>query len=925
MAMYNNYKETRHIRVFISSTFADMQDERDALMKKSFPLLRERAMQRNVSLTELDLRWGITLEESENGKVVEICLREIENSVPFFIGIIGNRYGWIPSEKDLGPSVRERFPQVEMYVQKKLSVTEMEMQFGVLERKEDMNAYFFINEKEQIADADEPEKLANLKKAVRGNGRYPVSSYSSPEDLSLQVEEAFTKLLDSLFPEEGSSDFQRERVSQEAYLNSLCQNYIRRQEYFDELGGWNSENGENGKNIRMAISGPIGSGKSALLANWIKEISGPGHPGSIVVYHFIGRGGCSGTVEHVLYSICCQIRRALGYESDEQEYKTGSSSRELSALLDRIAAEDGKTVIIVLDAVERLVDVDYPERMDWLQLPPANVKVVFSIHDEEGYYHHESKLLERLKKLGMRTLPMKELSRDERISMVNNYLALYSKRLQERQIEKIVSDDLFEKPLILRTLLDELINYGHFEKLDKKIETYLGKHDSEFFQVVVEGIRQDFEDASFVLSLIAASRWGLYEDEILSITGIRRIEWSRLFCALRPHLRVDGGLISFSNGFMSRAVEDCEERYCKETANPDFPEYYYPSTEEICRQKIVDCLKKEKTERAIAEVAYQLPWNEKHDYLMDIEVFMSLYNSSWSMLRSYWLGLQDRKAGQLIDYLPLIEALPEDGKGPVLYALADFATNGKMEPDAALKFSEMALPYAKDELEKARYLRAAASACMIAEGKEPEAVDYLEHALGIIEDDMLLSFYYMDLTRAYRAIGEKEKAVKMAEKAVRIREAAYGEFRPETAVSYLCLASAYKDVQRYDRALDYARNAEFIFSLYYPEDSIPIADALETKGNIYAAMTVYSLSLDSFQKSFSIRNMLFSSGDPSMAELQRRIGLVHVLLASQELEEAADLLESTLGEGHPDTVGALRTLDNLNRLISEDDAFKNIS
>ena len=60
MSFVNNFLETRHIRVFVSSTFADMQDERNALMKKTFPLLREKAAKRNVSLTELDLRWGIT-------------------------------------------------------------------------------------------------------------------------------------------------------------------------------------------------------------------------------------------------------------------------------------------------------------------------------------------------------------------------------------------------------------------------------------------------------------------------------------------------------------------------------------------------------------------------------------------------------------------------------------------------------------------------------------------------------------------------------------------------------------------------------------------------------------------------------------------------------------------------------------------------
>ena len=136
----NNLIENRIIRVFISSTFRDMQDERDELMKKTFPMLRRKAEERDVTLTELDLRWGITPEESESGKVIEICLREVENSVPFFIGIIGNRYGWIPSAGDIGKSLKERFRQVERYVERQLSVTEMEMQFGVLERPEDMHA-----------------------------------------------------------------------------------------------------------------------------------------------------------------------------------------------------------------------------------------------------------------------------------------------------------------------------------------------------------------------------------------------------------------------------------------------------------------------------------------------------------------------------------------------------------------------------------------------------------------------------------------------------------------------------------------------------------------------------------------------------------------------------------------------------------------
>lgn len=44
-------------------------------MRRTFPKLRQIASERDVFLTEVDLRWGITEEESKTGKVVDICLR----------------------------------------------------------------------------------------------------------------------------------------------------------------------------------------------------------------------------------------------------------------------------------------------------------------------------------------------------------------------------------------------------------------------------------------------------------------------------------------------------------------------------------------------------------------------------------------------------------------------------------------------------------------------------------------------------------------------------------------------------------------------------------------------------------------------------------------------------------------------------------
>ena len=80
--------ENHEMRVFLSSTFSDMDAERSSLVKL-FHKLKLEANRRNVTLSLLDLRWGVTEEESRTGKVLSVCLNEIENSHPFFIGLLG--------------------------------------------------------------------------------------------------------------------------------------------------------------------------------------------------------------------------------------------------------------------------------------------------------------------------------------------------------------------------------------------------------------------------------------------------------------------------------------------------------------------------------------------------------------------------------------------------------------------------------------------------------------------------------------------------------------------------------------------------------------------------------------------------------------------------------------------------------------------
>lgn len=79
--------------MFISSTFRDMHAERDILVQSVFPELRRRAASHCLYLQEVELRWGVTEEES--ARATELCLSEVCRS-QMMVAILGERYGLIP-------------------------------------------------------------------------------------------------------------------------------------------------------------------------------------------------------------------------------------------------------------------------------------------------------------------------------------------------------------------------------------------------------------------------------------------------------------------------------------------------------------------------------------------------------------------------------------------------------------------------------------------------------------------------------------------------------------------------------------------------------------------------------------------------------------------------------------------------------------
>jgi hypothetical protein len=92
---------TRTFRIFVSSTFSDLKEERNALQKHVFPRLRDLCTQHGCRFQAIDLRWGVGDEAGLDQQTMRICLDEVARSQkaspkPNFIVLLGDRYGWRP-------------------------------------------------------------------------------------------------------------------------------------------------------------------------------------------------------------------------------------------------------------------------------------------------------------------------------------------------------------------------------------------------------------------------------------------------------------------------------------------------------------------------------------------------------------------------------------------------------------------------------------------------------------------------------------------------------------------------------------------------------------------------------------------------------------------------------------------------------------
>jgi WD40 repeat protein len=559
------------LRVFISSTFRDMQAERDHLVRFVFPRLREELLKHRLHLIDVDLRWGVTSDQN----AVSICREVIDECHPRFMGMLGGRYGWIPEGHEQ-------------------SITADEIRYGVLERDAELwgNALFYFRDEaattcmveDAPGDFREPEgsenarKLAELKQSIVNAG-LPAFTYGARWDAiqeRLTELEAFGDHVFSYLQQNIQNDpeladrftssisvpvdeFAEEREAMETFIEDRTERYVvgSRQALLDKMTAFAAASGE--QNI-LVIEGEPGSGKSSLLGKFCQLLAT--QRSSLVITHFVGASVGSTNLRRTLRRLCHEFAAAAGNNDPLPE-----DIRELidrfSKLLGEAAAR--QRVVLVIDAINQFDATDGAHYMNWLPLIlPPKVRVICSSLEHPA--------LAALRRRGepVRIEKLELLSGADASEIIDAFLQRYSKRLSPEQIAALMAKPESRLPLYVLTALQELRTLGTYEEITARIRELPGDAKALFGWILKERLSNDpgFRDAtdqpcgmrlvSKFASYLGVSRHGLSQEELIGLIdpGDPMGNVAALLRLMRPYFMHRGELLDFFHGQLREATEE---------------------------------------------------------------------------------------------------------------------------------------------------------------------------------------------------------------------------------------------------------------------------------------------------------------------------------------------------------------------------------
>lgn len=580
--------------VFISSTFKDMQAERDALALYVLPEISQIAAAHYESVDFIDLRWGVDTSEleSEDGakKVLSVCLDEIDRSNPYMIVLLGERYGWVPERELLQNAVKDKgYPLSENCK----SVTALEIEYGALSDKGRLDCCLFYERKGLNTGSMPADKASNftpeserhkerleaLKGKIEAEIGHPIKTYTlgyDPANDYMTGVDEFCEMvladLQALFAEQWCEDNrswqERSMLSSWLYLENKAAHFSALYNLCEQMKQRISD-----KSTRILIlKGESGSGKSTIVAKLACDYRECGYD----VFPFVcGENDRSGTTVDLLQQLCFYLSQKLAdsREDSSEEVVTFTDCRRKFIRLCTEYSErfPERKLIIVLDGMELLQGIGVLG-FDWLpDVIPENISVLSCCTSD---FSVRPPL--RMQKNTV-VLQNDKLTDAEKSEIISSILSANHKQLNPVLTSEIIRHKSSSSPLFLSLIMQRLImldsrDFAQIEKLGNDmsaINDYLldiVKNSPDSLEelcrnIILEaGERIDVAMASYVLKLIAKTRRGLREKDIADVflrgqIPFSALNFSRLMKYLRPYFIMRGdGRIDFSHKIIRSAI-----------------------------------------------------------------------------------------------------------------------------------------------------------------------------------------------------------------------------------------------------------------------------------------------------------------------------------------------------------------------------------
>ncbi len=590
------YKDPyNQFRLFISSTFKDMDKERSYIVEWIFPRIKELCDERGVEFFPIDLRWGITEQEGKQGRIISACLEEVDNSRPYFIGLLGDRYGWQPSLSDLGESstvLLERYPWLEKDINQELSITEIEMRYGAL-RQNDSNAVFYIRKEakenimyhtiKMIASTDY-RHLHRLKLSIKNNKHVQYREFVSPEELGEMVYQDTKAVIEERFSEKLPT-FQ-ETLHGQSFKSHLT-NFVNLDAYHQKIE--QILNSLNDDSKFLVLRGMKGAGKSTVLCTFIEKYKEE-NPSNNILYYDITKAFMNPLIGWSKNGHLCE--NSFANETKrffEMVDKDLSRKDVLNRMIDVLTNKNINEPDEKLNQSENLENIIALDNVEYLRYDkhkifinelinhkfPTKTKVIVTHLDFEFNPYHTS--LEDITEsyisidsLNARKIHITGMRREEIPTFVERYLKSYGKKLTHDQLMRFTKPLYAINPYYLKLALFQLVELGSFEKLDETIN-YLTGGDSHFdnelecwnwsvttpityiLDNVIGRDMGNYGNLMLIMWLMFLNRYsdGFTERELIDILHLSPAHWALLRPQVMEICRHNNGHIEFSDNLFS--------------------------------------------------------------------------------------------------------------------------------------------------------------------------------------------------------------------------------------------------------------------------------------------------------------------------------------------------------------------------------------